>query len=48
MKPSNDNDGNPQQCGETDTVSKSLLRGCRAAMPWRTCVMAWCENAEQA
>lgn len=41
MEPSSDNDGNPQQCGETGTVAKSLLRGCRAAM-------AWCENAERA
>lgn len=48
MEPSSDNDDNPQQCGETDAVSKSLLRGCRAVMPWRICIMAWCENAERA
>ena len=33
MEPSSDNDDNPQQCGETDAVSKSLLLGCRAVMP---------------
>lgn len=26
MEPSSDNDGNPQQCGKTDVVFKSLLR----------------------
>lgn len=47
MEPSSDNDGNPLQCGETDTVVKSLLCGCRAVMLWCICIMAWCENAER-